>query len=248
MNKMARIKPAKGFSQFIHLMLVSILPMALYVTVSMAFEPLAYGLVLLSKWRMLAVKPRHWPANIRANAVDIIVGLSFVSFMIQAPTGAWRLAWALMYGVWLLLIKPRSTVLWTSVQAAIGQTMGLSAIYVLWGRSPLAVLVVSTWAVCYLSARHFFTSYDEPYSSLMAHLWGYFGAALTWLLGHWLLYYGFIAQPTLILTVIASGMTTLYYLESTDRLSALVRREVMLVMSIVILVVILFSDWSDKAI
>ena len=222
--------------------------MALYVAVSMAFEPIAYGLVLLSKWRMLAVKPRHWPANIRANAVDIIVGLSFVSFMIQAPTGAWRLAWAAMYGVWLLLIKPRSTVLWTSIQAAIGQTMGLSAIYVLWGRSPLAVLVISTWAVCYLSARHFFTSYDEPYSSLMAHLWGYFGSALTWLLGHWLLYYGFIAQPTLILTVIASGLTTLYYLESTDRLSSLVRREVLLVMSIVIMVAILFSDWSDKAI
>jgi len=79
-------------------------------------------------------------------------------------------------------------------------------------------------------------------------LWGFFGAALTWLLGHWFLYYGFMSQPTLFLTVLGGGLATLYFLESTDRLSKLVRREIILIMSIVLLVIILFSDWSDKAV
>jgi len=248
MNSIARIKPARGFSQVVHKLIVALIPLALFVLVRLSFEPIAYALVILSKWRMFAVKPRHWPANIRANAVDIIVGLSIVSFMIQSPSQAWEVVWALLYGIWLMLIKPRSSVLWITIQAAIGQTAGLCAIYVLWGRAPLVTLVFTTWLVCYVSARHFFTSYDEPYSSLMAHIWGYFGAALTWLLGHWLLYYGFMSQPALILTVLGGGLSTLYYLESTDRLSKLVRREIVLIMSIVLLVIILFSDWSDKAV
>jgi len=248
MNSIARIKPAKGFSQFVHKLIVALIPLALFILVRLSFEPLAYALIILSKWRMFAVKPRHWPANIRANAVDIIVGLSVVSFMIQSPTQAWLLVWAVLYGIWLMIIKPRSSVLWITVQAAIGQTAGLCAIYVLWGRAPLITLVFTTWIVCYASARHFFTSYDEPYSSLMSHIWGYFGAALTWLLGHWLLYYSFMSQPALILTVLGGGLATLYFLENTDRLSKLVRREIILIMSIVILIIILFSDWSDKAV
>jgi hypothetical protein len=67
-------------------------------------------------------------------------------------------------------------------------------------------------------------------------------------LGHWLLYYGFLAQPVLLLSLIGYGLATLYYLENNDKLSVLVRREIVLIMSAVIIVIILFSDWGDKAI
>ncbi len=197
---------------------------------------------------MFAVRPRHWPANIRANAIDIIVGVSFISFIAQAPSQAWQVVWALLYGIWLILIKPRSSTFWNAVQAGIGQFIGLGAVYVLWGRSSLLLLVVVSWAICYLSARHFFSGFDEPLGSLLSHIWGYFGAALTWVLGHWLLYYGFLSQPTLLLVILAFGLAALYYLESSDRLSVFVRREIILIMSAVILVVIMFSDWGDKAI
>jgi hypothetical protein len=229
-------------------MLVAVLPMLVFILVRLSFVHLAYAIVLLSKWRMLAVRPRHWPANVRANAVDIIVGLSLVCFIAQAPTQAWQLVWAIIYGIWLVLVKPRSTTLWNVIQAGSSQLLGLAAVYVLWGRSSLLLLVVVTWAICYLAARHFLSSFDEPMTSLISHAWGYFGAAITWVLGHWLIYYGFISQPMLILSVLAVGLAALYYLDNNDRLSAFVRREILLVMSAIIIVVILFSSWGDRAV
>lgn len=244
----SRIKPARGFAGLFHLGLNILLPLLLYILVSIKFVPLAMGLVIASKWRMFAVRPRYWLAHIRANAVDIIVGLSFVVFMANSPSRAWLAAWAVLYGVWLVVIKPRSTAFWVGIQATLGQLLGLMAVYISWGRAPLVGLVVVTWAICYLAARHFLSSFDEPLSSFLSHLWGYFGAALTWVLGHWLLYYGVVAQPTLYLSVIGFGLAMLYYLETNDRLSVLVRRQIVLIMTAVLLVLIIFSDWGDKAI
>lgn len=229
-------------------MLVIILPVLALVFVKWSILPLAYGIIILSKWRMFAVRPRHWPANIRANAVDIIVGLSFVVFMAQSPTNAWQLVWLLAYEVWLLAIKPRSKTFWTSVQAALGQFVGLTAVYLLWGRSSLLLLGAVSWVICYLAARHFFSSFDEPLGSMLSHIWGYVAVAMTWVLGHWLLYYGFLAQPVLILSILSYGMATLYYLENFDKLSSLIKREILLIMSAVIIVIVLFSSWGDKTI
>lgn len=244
----AKIKPASGFSKLAHWVLVLILPVLALVFVRWSILPLAYGIIILSKWRMFAVRPRHWPANIRANAIDIIAGLSFVVFMAQAPTTAWQIVWLLVYEVWLIGIKPRSKTFWISVQAALGQFTGLTAVYLLWGRSSLIVLVLVTWIITYLSARHFFSSFDEPLSSMLSHIWGYIAAALTWVLGHWLLYYGFLAQPVLLLSVLSYGLAALYYLENFDKLSTLVKREIILIMSAVIVVIVLFSSWGDKTI
>ncbi|MFZ1324326.1 MAG: hypothetical protein WAQ57_04185 [Candidatus Saccharimonadales bacterium] len=244
----AKIKPKAGFSKFVHWALVLVLPMLVFIFVRWNILPLAYLVVLLSKWRMFAVRPRHWPANIRANAIDIIVGLSFVVFMAQAPTQAWQLVWLLGYEIWLLSVKPRSDMFWIAIQAGLGQFLGLTALYLLWGQSSLLLLVIASWCICYLAARHFFSSFDEPLNSMLSHIWGYVGAALTWVLGHWLLYYGFLAQPVLLLSLIGYSLATMYYLENNDKLSALVRREILLIMSAIILVIILFSDWGDKAV
>jgi hypothetical protein len=35
-------------------------------------------LVILSKWRVVAVRPRYWWLNIKANLVDFIVGVSLI--------------------------------------------------------------------------------------------------------------------------------------------------------------------------
>src|SRR5690348_5292605 len=102
----ARIKPAHGFSHFVHIALLLALPAALLVLVRLNFVQVALSLVLLSKWRMLAVRPRFWPAIIRANAVDIIVGLSAVLFMAHSPNGYSQLLWAGLYAAWLIILKP----------------------------------------------------------------------------------------------------------------------------------------------
>lgn len=243
-----KIKPANGFSRIFHWIFVALLPIISLIFVKLSILQLAYGVVILSKWRMFAVRPRHWPANIRANAIDIIVGLSFVVFMAQSPSGAWQFVWLLTYEAWLIFIKPKSKIFWTSIQAALGQFVGLVALYLLWGRSALFILVLASGIICYLSARHFFGSFDEPLSSMLSHIWAYVAAALTWVLGHFLLYYGFLSQPVLILSVISYSLASLYYLENFDKLSNAIKREILLIMCLVIVVIVVFSSWGDKTI
>jgi hypothetical protein len=248
----AKLKPASGVSHFLHLALLILLPIAIFVFVRLGdtFTQLAYVIVILSKWRMFAVRPRFWPAIIRANAIDIIVGVSLVLFMVRADSQWQQLLWAILYGGWLIGIKPATGTIATSVQAMIGQLFGLTAIYLTWSTAPSSILVLATGAVCYLAARHYFESFDEPYNRLLSFLWGYFGAALAWLLGHWLLFYahGIISQPTLILSVLGYGLAVTYYFDHVDRLNPLLKRQFIFIMIAIVLVILTFSDWSDKVI
>lgn len=242
------IKPANGFSHLLHLALQLLLPIVVFVFVRLGFIQLALSIIVLSKWRMFAVRPRFWPANIRANSVDIIVGLSIVLFMSHSSAVALQLGWASIYAVWLVFIKPASGILMSSIQALIAQLAGLSAIYLVWSSAPTITLTLATGLVCFLSARHFLDSFDEPYARMLAYFWGYFGAALAWLLSHWLLFYGFVAQPTLLLCTIGYGLAVIYYLDHHDRLSTGLRRQFIFIMLAIILVVLAFSDWGDKVV
>lgn len=244
----SKIKPINGFSHIFHIFLTVLLPALMFVMVRIKLAPVAGALVLLSKWRMFAVRPRYWPANIRANAVDLIIGLSTLVFMANTSATSWQLVWAVAYGLWLTILKPGSSLLMTSLQAGLGQLFGLTALFIAFGSASPLLLVVAAWVICYLSARHFFTAFDETHSSLLAHTWGYFAAALTWVLAHWLLFYGLFSQVTLILSVLGFSLATLYYLDHSDRLSPLLRRQFVFIMVAIIVVVLVFSDWGDKAI
>jgi hypothetical protein len=242
-----KIKPKYGFSYFVHLGLLVALPLLVFIFIRLHIVQLALAVTLLSKWRMLAVRPRHWPANIRANAIDIIVGISVVIFMSQTDVQLFQVMWALAYGVWLIFIKPGTSAFWIAVQAMIGQLVGLMALYLIFGGATLFTLVIGAWVVAYSSARHFLGAFEEPQTRFLSYIWGYFAAAITWVLGHWLLFYSHIAQPTLLISVIGYGLASLYYLHEHDRLSSLVRRQIVLVMVAVIFIVLAFSDWGDKA-
>ena len=247
----AKIKPARGISAFLHSGLLFVFPLLLFVLVRLDFVPLAFILIGLSKWRMLVVRPRFWLANIRANSIDIIVGVSSLIFMTQTNSALWQFVWALVYALWLVLLKPRSTVLYTSLQAAVGFVLGLTALYVAWPDAPLYWLVLATGGVCFLAARHFFDSFDEPYARLLSYLWGYFGAAVTWLLGHLLIVYpgksGFIAQPLVLLVVIGAALATAYYLDHFDRFAAFAKKQILFVSLgvVLLLLVSLFYEGSN---
>jgi hypothetical protein len=241
-----KIKPTKGYAHVFHVALSAIMPVLVYIFVRTNFVLPAVLIILLTKWRMFAVRPRFWLAIVRANAVDIMVGLATIVFMTRSHSAAMQLMWTGAYIIWQVGIKPSRGVFWIGMQALIGQTYGLMAVYILWSEAPLAALVLSTWAICYLSARHFLSSFDEEYTSLYAHVWGYFAAALAWISVHWLLFYGFVAQPTLLLTVLGFGLGGLYYLQETDRLSSPLRRQIVFIMVAVITVVLVFSEWGSK--
>ncbi len=242
----ARLRPVSGFSHIFHLFLTVLLPLLVYVLVRLNLVQLAVILIILSKWRMFSVRPRHWPAIFRANAVDIIVGISVVIFMINTSSGLLQLTWAVAYAMWLVLIKPSATVFGVSLQAFIAFAAGLMAIYLEWGGSSSLIIMIMTWLICYSVARHFFTSFDEPHAPFLSNAWAFFGASLAFILSHWLLYYQAISQVALLLIVLGFGLATLYYLDKSDKLSALLRRQIIFVMLAVIVITLAFSNWGDK--
>lgn len=249
MKPLARkLKPTSGFAHFLHIGLVVIVPATAFVLVRLGFVQLALSIIVLSKWRMFAVRPRFWAANVRANAVDLMVGLSLVLFMAHSSVLVLQLAYAALYGVWLLYLKPASGLLMTSAQAFVGQFFALMALYLVWDGGPVYGLTLITGLICFLAARHFFDAFEEPYAKMLAYIWGYFGAALAWLLSHWLLFYGVISQAALLLSALGYGLAVLYYLDHNDRLSKGARRQFIFIMLAIVVVVLAFSDWGDKVV
>jgi hypothetical protein len=226
-----------------------VLPVAVYVLVREQFVAVAVCLVILSKWRMFAVRPRFWPAHIRANSIDLMVGISIIVFMDHNQGSmALQLLWTAAYAVWLLVVKPKSSNLWVMTQAFIGQLFGLLALYLAWGDGPVAGLTLLTGLFCFLAARHFFDSFDEPYARMLSYVWGYFGASLAWVLSHWLLFYSYVSQPTLLLTAIGYGLAALYYLDHRDRLTPVLRNQFIFIMIALVVVVIALSQWGNKVV
>ncbi len=239
------IKPTSGIAHFLHLGLVLVFPGVLFVLVHLNFVPLALSIVVLSKWRMFAVRPRFWAANIRANAIDIMVGLSVVLFMAHSGSLLVRVVWALLYAAWLVGIKPRNTVKMVIAQAFLGQLASLSALYMTWANGPAYGLTLLSGLFCYLAARHFLDIFDEPYAKMLAYIWGYFGAALVWLLSHWMLFYRGVAQATLILGTLGYGIAIMYYLDHNNRLNKGLHRQIIFIMIAIILIVLVFSRWRN---
>jgi hypothetical protein len=244
----SRIKPTKGFSHVFHIALLALLPILAYILVRIDFVGLAILLVFLSKWRMFAVRLRYWLPNLVANGVDIVVGLSLILFMANTSVAWWQLFWMVAYGAWLIWLKPKSDVLSVSAQAMIGQLLGLFVLYLKFGDSSLLALVGGTWVVAYLAARHFLTSFEEPHTALLSHVWAYFSAALAFILGHWLLYYGTIPQIIVILTTVGYGLAALYYLDASDKLTQLLQRQLMGIMLAIVLIILVLSDWSGSTV
>ena len=243
-----KFKPLRGYSHFIHLGLYILLPILAYILVRIDFVGLAILLVILSKWRTFAIRPRYWLANIVSSGVDITVGIALVLFMANTTVAWWQLFWAALYAGWLIWLKPRSDTLSVSAQAMTGQLLGLSILYLKFGDTSLVWLLLGTWMITYVAARHFLTSFEEPQAILLAHVWAYFSASLAFVLGHWLLFYGTIAQIIVILTTIGYGLGALYYLRENDRLTDLLQRQLLAIMGAVLLIVLLLSDWTGSTV
>jgi hypothetical protein len=243
-----KLRPKSGFYYVLHLGLNTLLPFLVFIFVKAGFSEIALILILLSKWRIFAVRPRYWLANIRSNGVDIVVGVSLLIFMTNTNSSYWQLLWVAVYILWLTVLKPGSNTLSVALQALVGQFLGLMALFIWFSGAPLYQLILAGWVVCYLASRHFFTVFEEPFTSLYSHTWAYFAASLIWVLGHWLIFYGVFAQPTVILSVLGFGLASLYYLRQNDRLSTILRRQIVLILLAVVVVILVFSNWSSKII
>ena len=170
----------------------------------------AIGLVFLSKWRVLAVRPRYWFANVQANLVDLIVSISLVVFLYAtflSSSSTYQKLFILivltsLYVGWLLFLKPRSKRSYVVTQAGVALFGGVAALFTLSYDWPVFVVVLLMWLIGYSTARHVLASYDETHISFLSLLWGFVMAEFGWLVYHWTVSYGF---PRVALVILCIG-------------------------------------------
>ncbi|HEX6258366.1 MAG TPA: hypothetical protein VFZ48_02725 [Candidatus Saccharimonadales bacterium] len=150
----------------------------------------AFIFVLLSKWRVFAVRPRFWFANLQTNLVDTLVGISAVVLMWQATgTLLFQVVIAALFAAWLLVLKPRSKRHAMLLQAGIAQFASLTALFSVAYLWPSSAVVVCVWLIAYSTARHALSAYDEEDVTLLSLIWGFVGAEIGWLAYHWTIAY-----------------------------------------------------------
>ena len=169
---------------------------------------LAFLLVALSKWRIFAVRPRFWFANIQANMVSVIVSVSFVVFLYitnSANIGDWQTLTIqlilVMFDIgWLLFLKAQSKRVYIVLQSGVALFAGITAIFALSYGLIASPVVLLSWLVGYSTAEHILSSYDEEsHTVLLSLAWGLGVTEICWLAYHWTIAYRLpIAKDVLI--------------------------------------------------
>lgn len=179
-------------------------------------------LVLLSKWRIFAVRPRYWWANILANIVDIAVSLSLVALLtVASQSGAYsnylEYSVVIFYVIWLVLIKPRSHKKWVVVQSLTTLFFGTWAIAEVSHMIPLWLVVVAMYVIGYGAARHVLAASEEGEMSLMSMVHGLVVAEVAWLIYHWNIAYGIrdmgdfrVPQMAIVVVALSVAMYSLF--------------------------------------
>lgn len=158
-------------------------------------------IVFLSKWRVFAVRPRFWIANIQDNAISFIVDVSYViaiyftnidtSKINSLSNTVLQIILAMLYIGWLIWLKPKSKRIYVIAQAGVALFCGITAIFMVsysWIATPVVILV---WLIGYITARHVLGSYDEDNITLLSLSSALLMAEIGWLAYHWTIAYKF---------------------------------------------------------
>lgn len=199
-------------SNLVHIFLNILLGVgSVLVTVLSASPVLGLLLVLVSKWRVFAVRGRYLWLNIKSNLVDIIVGVSVV--LITYYAGATFLPvdalLAIFYCVWLLFIKPISSEKATLAQSLIAVFLGMSAAATAAANLNAIVVVLVAFLVGYAASRHVLVQSSDRDFTLTTLVCGLVFAEVAWLCQSWAIIYTFgasgirIPQVAIILTIFA---------------------------------------------
>lgn len=182
---------------------------AIYLTI--AFESLwpAVVLVILSKWRVLAVRPRYWRANFLSSLPDLIFGIGLatmswgcgrigVSYLVAGealpvPALAVQISLGVIYSLWLIVIKPRHGEAMIGFQALASQFVGVVALFLVAQGMPLTVFLVIAFIIAFASARQALGMFEEKSQGLLATIWGLLVMELAFVSWHWSVFY--LATP-----------------------------------------------------
>ena len=168
-------------------------------------------LVLLSKWRIFAVRRRYLFLNIKANLVDLIVGFSIVLLAYYTSTSLVLVDFILVgiYIIWLLIIKPMSSEKATLVQSIIAVLLGISASTIMTAGINAVASVILAFLIGYAASRHILIQSDSKDFTLTTLVCGLIFGEVAFLGSNWNIIYTFgdtgirVPQVAIILTIFA---------------------------------------------
>lgn len=217
---------------------------------------LAYAVVLLSKWRVFAVRPRFWLANMQTNLLDTIVGLGVVTLLWQNMGNiTYQLIVTGLFIAWLVFLKPRSKRHWVIVQGGVAQFVALSALFSIAYMMNVILVTALAWGIGYIVAHHVINIYGEEYEDTFISLvWGLVTAELSWIAYYWTIAYTAyrIPQIAIVMSLLGYGALVvynyLYHNEGTKNAWASVGMPVAFSLIGIALVLVFFNGFDPTSI
>ena len=158
-------------------------------------------LVVLSKWRVIAVRPRYWWANFLSSLPDLIfgIGLAVISWgcsqlgreyltmgeQLPLSVTTVQIVIAIIYALWLVSIKPKHSEVMIGFQALASQVVGFTAVFTVSGGLPLLAVMMLSFAVAFSSARQAIGMFEERDQDLLSTVWGLLAMELAFVSWHW---------------------------------------------------------------
>ena len=184
---------------------------AVLVTTLSGSPSLGILLVLASKWRVFAVRWRYLGVNIKANLVDIIVGISIVLLSYYSGTTILLVhpILAAVYLAWLFWLKPLSSEWATLTQSLVAIFLGVSATVIASATFNPIIITAVAFLIGFAAARHVLIQSNDKDFSLVAIICGLVFAEIAWLCQSWTIVYTFgstgirIPQLAIILTLLS---------------------------------------------
>lgn len=199
-------------SNAVHILLNILLGVgAVLITVFSGNPILGILLVVVSKWRIFAVRKRYLWLNIKSNLVDLLVGLSIVLLSYYAGSALLPAHFILMaiYVIWLIFVKPMSSEPATLAQSLVAVFLGISAATIMSANLNSIVGVALSFLVGYSASRHVLSQTADKDYTLTTLICGLIFAEVAWMCNAWGIVYTFgktgikIPQVAIILTIFA---------------------------------------------
>lgn len=207
-------------SSFLHVLLNILLGVgSIFLTLLSGTWIFGTLLVLLSKWRIFAVRPRYLWLNIKSNLVDLIVGISFV--LIAYASGKTLLPihfiLAALYTFWLLFLKPKRSSFATEFQSIAAIFLGTTATVLMTASLSSWLMELIIFFIGYAATRHTLIQSSDTDFTIIPIVVGLLSAELAWALSPWLIVYSFsslgliIPQLSILITLLVFAFNRIYH-------------------------------------
>ena len=215
------IKNRNVFSYMLHFIFNCILAVTTVSATALTGNAiLGLFFVLMSKWRMFAVHPYHWLANISVNLVDLIVGLSFALLALQGAGTTpdflpVHILLIIAYIVWLTVIKRGSSLKYAETQSLIAVFLGTNMISLLFSSNSM-IFILAMFVIFYAAVKHLLLQSEEERVRFLSVLFGLIFAWIAWMMRFWLIAYGFestgmvVSQISIVMTLMVFAIFRVY--------------------------------------